>query len=48
VTAATAVYQTIYRRFEALAVEYPDAEHDFPPESRQRAYAFLDRILNRR
>jgi dienelactone hydrolase len=48
VTAATAVYQTIYRRFEALAVEYPDAEHDFPPESRQRAYTFLDRILNRR
>jgi hypothetical protein len=28
-----------------LEVVYPDAEHDFPPEVRARAYAFLDRRL---
>ena len=24
---------------------YPDAEHDFPPDARRQAYAFLDRLL---
>lgn len=26
-------------------VSYPDADHDFPPETRQQAYEFLDRFL---
>lgn len=26
---------------ERLVVEHPDAEHDFPPDVRQRAYAFM-------
>lgn len=28
---------------KALEAVYPDCEHDFPPEVRQQAYAFLDR-----
>ena len=28
-----------------LAAVHPDAEHSFPPSSRQSAYAFLDRFL---
>lgn len=30
---------------ERLAADYPDAPHDFPDESRARAYAWLDRWL---
>jgi len=26
-------------------VEYPDCEHDFPPDVRQRCYAFFDKYL---
>jgi acetyl esterase/lipase len=29
-----------------LQVRYPNAEHDFPVESRIEAYAFIDKILN--
>ena len=28
-----------------LEIVYPDAEHDFPPEVRAKAYAFLNRHL---
>jgi S-formylglutathione hydrolase FrmB len=28
-----------------LQVRYPNAEHDFPVESRKEAYAFIDKIL---
>ncbi|MDZ4861118.1 MAG: prolyl oligopeptidase family serine peptidase [Candidatus Hydrogenedentes bacterium] len=30
---------------DQLVVEYPDSQHDFPPETRDRAYAFIDRAL---
>lgn len=39
----------VYRFFNAsdrLQVRYPDAAHDFPPEVRLEAYAFIDKILN--
>lgn len=29
-----------------LQVAYPDAEHDFPYETRMKAYAFINRMLN--
>jgi dienelactone hydrolase len=32
---------------DRLVVVHPAAAHDFPPETRQQAYAFLDRFLNR-
>jgi hypothetical protein len=28
-----------------LAAVYPQGGHDFPPEARQAAYAFIDRVL---
>ncbi len=40
--------QGIYHLFSAdakLQAIYPDCEHDFPPEARLRAYAFLDEQL---
>jgi len=30
---------------ELLQVRYPDSGHDFPPEVRREAYAFIDRVL---
>jgi dienelactone hydrolase len=45
VNAARPVFDTIYRRPDHLVAVHPDAEHDFPPEIRQQAYAFLDRWL---
>lgn len=30
---------------ERLQFRYPDCEHDFPPEVRREAYAFVDKIL---
>jgi pimeloyl-ACP methyl ester carboxylesterase len=30
---------------ERIAVEHPECEHDFPPEMRERAYAWLRRFL---
>ena len=38
----------VYALFDAvdrLVAEHPDCAHDFPPEVRERAYAFLDQIL---
>ena len=31
---------------DKLQVRYPNAEHDFPVESRREAYAFIDKILS--
>jgi dienelactone hydrolase len=39
-----AVYE-LYGAKNRFVVEYPDAEHDFPPATRQQAYEFLDRVL---
>lgn len=30
---------------DKLVIRYPDAEHDFPTETRMEAYEFLDRVL---
>jgi len=30
---------------DRLIVRYPDCGHDFPPETRQEAYRFIDRVL---
>jgi predicted dienelactone hydrolase len=41
--------QKAYANLNALTklqVRYPDAEHDFPVESRREAYAFVDNVLN--
>ena len=34
-----------YNSDDMLQVRYPDAEHDFPIESRKEAYAFIDKVL---
>jgi hypothetical protein len=39
-----AVYQLLGNP-DGLQVRYPDCEHDFPPEVRREAYAFVDRVL---
>ncbi len=41
---ARPVYQ-LYGVPDRLAVEHPDCEHDFPPEMRAKAYAWLERFL---
>jgi dienelactone hydrolase len=46
-----AAARPVYRLLEAnenLEVAYPDAAHDFPPEVRLRAFAFIDRHLRPR
>lgn len=48
VEAGIALVKPIYESLGAadkLQVRYPDAEHDFPVESRKEAYAFIDKIL---
>lgn len=38
----------VYKSFNAedkLQVRYPDAEHDFPTQTRKEAYEFIDKIL---
>ncbi|MGE0605605.1 MAG: alpha/beta hydrolase family protein [Pirellulales bacterium] len=45
---AIPVAAEVYKLFDAadkLQVRYPDCEHDFPPETRQEAYEFIDRLL---
>ncbi len=42
--AATAIY-SLYGVPQNLAVVHPDSAHDFPPEARDAAYAFLERAL---
>jgi dienelactone hydrolase len=43
-TAAKPVYQ-LHDAADNLEATYPDAAHDFPPETRLGAYAFIDRHL---
>lgn len=45
VRSAKPIFDQIYHRPDRLVVVHPDAEHDFPPDTRQQAYAFLDRVL---
>lgn len=51
VAAAEPGIRRIYRLLGAddrLVVRQPDCDHDFPPEVREEAYAFLDRVLSER
>lgn len=46
---AIPVAAEVYKLFgvtDRLQVRYPDCYHNFPPEMRQEAYRFIDRILN--
>jgi dienelactone hydrolase len=45
VTAALPVYELLGAK-ERLVAAYPDAGHDFPPETREQAYQFVDRVLS--
>lgn len=45
---AIAAVRPVYELFGAadrLQVRYPDSGHDFPPEVREEAYRFVDRVL---
>ena len=44
IRAAKPVY-ALYGAADKLVAIYPEAEHDFPDEARQRAYAFIDKAL---
>ena len=44
VNAATPVY-ALLEAGEKLVAVHPECEHDFPPDVREAAYAFVDRIL---
>ena len=43
--AARPVYDRIFDADDRLVAEHPSCGHDFPTETRERAYAFLDRYL---
>lgn len=45
IAAATEVYAFLKAKDDIVAA-YPDAEHDFPSETRSQAYQFLDKKLN--
>lgn len=45
VRAARPLYSQVFDAGENLVVVHPDCGHDFPPDVRERAYAFLDRAL---
>ncbi len=48
VDAMTQAAQSVYRLYgvpQNLRVEHPDCEHDLPPDTRDRAYRFLDEHL---
>lgn len=44
VAAAAAVYRLLDAESELVA-EYPPGPHGFPPDARERAYRFIDRVL---
>jgi hypothetical protein len=44
IAAASPIY-ALYGAEDNLQANYPDCEHDFPPEVRDVAYGFLDRYL---
>ena len=46
IAAARPVYELLGAK-DKLAANYPDCKHDFPPEVRQVAYAWLDRWLKK-
>jgi hypothetical protein len=45
--AAGPVYDLLGAR-QRLVAEHPDCAHDFPPETRERAYAFIAKVLEQR
>jgi len=48
VAAAEPAIRAVYERLEAggrFVLRQPDCPHDFPPETRAEAYAFLDRVV---
>lgn len=45
VRAAAPLYKDVFRKPQHLQVRYPEAQHDFPPEVREEAYAFLRKML---
>lgn len=45
VRSAEALYARIYNVPDRLVTVHPDSQHDFPPDARAPAYAFLDRFL---
>ena len=44
IDAAMPVYK-LFGAEDRLVAVYPDAQHDFPPEAREEAYEFVDKIL---
>lgn len=44
IAAARPIYE-LHDAADKLSADYPDAAHDFPPDARRRAYAWLDRWL---
>jgi hypothetical protein len=44
VDAAKPVYALLHAETK-LVVVHPDCEHDFPPDVREAAYAFIDKAL---
>lgn len=47
---AVAAARPVYALFDAakrLQVRYPDSGHDFPPDVREEAYAFVDEVLKK-
>lgn len=47
VQAARPVYEKVYDAGDQLRVHHPNAGHKFPDKMREKAYQFLDRVLNR-
>lgn len=45
VEVVASVYDRVFNAKDSLVTAYPDVGHDFPPEIRQQAWAFLDRWL---
>jgi len=41
---ARPIYE-LYGKVDHLALEHPACAHEFPPESREKAYQFFDRYL---
>jgi hypothetical protein len=44
VAAAAPIYELLGGP-DAIEVEHPDCDHDFPNEMRERAYGVLERVL---
>ena len=44
--AAAPVYELLNAR-QWLAAVHPECGHDFPPQTRQAAYEFVDKVLKR-